>query len=111
MAQAAAGHRKQFLLERDRKSSVIPSRGVAKEYLRGFQLNIAATHGNSGGPVFSLSTGKVFGVLAEGLPSPTGAVVPGIVKAEPIYPVLQHDSVNRMKVASIEDMPRRPPVI
>jgi S1-C subfamily serine protease len=89
-------------------SSIIPAPGIAVEYVKGFQLNIAATHGNSGGPVFSLTSGKVFGVLTEGLPDRDGLIVPGIVKAEPVYPVLEHDSVKRMKTASAENSPRMP---
>src|SRR5229473_7494526 len=43
-------------------SSVIPAAGVGTELLRGFQLDLTATHGNSGGPVFSIVSGRVFGV-------------------------------------------------
>jgi len=66
-------------------SSIIPSPGVSVQYLGGFQLDATATHGNSGGPVFSLETGKVFGVLTRGVNNPDGQLVPGIVKAEPVY--------------------------
>ena len=48
-------------------SSIIPAQGVAVEYLKGFQLNLTATYGNSGGPVVSLSSGKVLGVLQGGV--------------------------------------------
>jgi len=71
-------------------SSVIPSPGVTVNILQGFQLNITATYGNSGGPVFSLSSGKVFGVISEGLPDSSGKIIPGIVKAVPIY-VISND--------------------
>lgn len=68
-------------------SSVIPSPGVSVDILQGFQVNITATHGNSGGPVFSLASGKVFGVLSEGLPDPSGKLIDGIAKAVPIYTI------------------------
>jgi len=69
-------------------SSIIPSAGVPKEYLRGFQLGLTATHGNSGGPVFSLGTGKVFGVLQGGIVDTSGSILQGLSKAEPVYPIL-----------------------
>ena len=69
-------------------SSIIPSQGCNKEYLKGFQLGITATHGNSGGPVFSISSGKVFGVLQGGVFHNKGEILQGIAKAEPVYPVL-----------------------
>lgn len=69
-------------------SSIIPSPGTQKEYLRGFQLGLTATHGNSGGPVFSLATGKVFGVLQGGVKHTSGSLLQGLAKAEPVYPIL-----------------------
>lgn len=86
-------------------SSIIPAPGVAKDIVQGFQLNITATHGNSGGPVFSLATGKVFGVLAEGLPDPSGKIIPGIVKAVPVYSVLEAvGDIKSATPASIANM-------
>ncbi|MBI4128298.1 MAG: trypsin-like peptidase domain-containing protein [Parcubacteria group bacterium] len=82
-------------------SSIIPSPGVPKEHLKGFQLNITATHGNSGGPVFSLRNGKVFGVLQRGIQDREGNLLPGLVKAEPIYPVLEHDLLERIVRAPV----------
>jgi S1-C subfamily serine protease len=80
-------------------SSIIPSPGIDIELLKGFQLDITATHGNSGGPVFSLDSGKVFGVLSEGLPHPNkGDALPGIVKAEPVYAV--SDDVETIRSAT-----------
>jgi S1-C subfamily serine protease len=71
-----------------RLSSVIPAQGVPIDYLKGFQLDLTATHGNSGGPVFTVDSGRVFGVLQRGVLN-DGAEEPellaGIVKAEPIY--------------------------
>lgn len=78
-------------------SSIIPAPDVPKNLLKGFQLNLTATHGNSGGPVFSLNTGKVFGVLQRAVHDREGNLLPGLTKAEPIYPVLKHDFLNRIK--------------
>ncbi len=80
-----------------RISSIIPVAGVPIEHLKGFQLDMTATNGNSGGPVFSLETGHVFGVLQAGVMHPaTNAVVQGLTKAEPIYPVLDNDLIERL---------------
>jgi hypothetical protein len=78
-------------------SSIIPAPGVAREHVRGFQLDLTATNGNSGGPVFSIATGRVFGVLQGGPVNPqTGHPVHGITKAEPIYPLFDTDLVERL---------------
>jgi hypothetical protein len=78
-------------------SSIIPAPGIAREHLRGFQLDLTATNGNSGGPVFSLATGRVFGVLQGGVVNPEGGqTVQGIATAEPIYPLLDTDLVDRL---------------
>lgn len=80
-----------------RISSIIPLADVPVGDVRGFQLDLTATNGNSGGPVFSLETGHVFGVLQRGVVHPSsGAIIQGITKAEPIYPLLNHDLVNRL---------------
>jgi S1-C subfamily serine protease len=78
-------------------SSIIPSPDVPQKHLRGFQLNATATHGNSGGPVFSIDSGKVFGILSSGPTSGSGNALPGIVKAEPIYPALEAKVIGRVK--------------
>lgn len=78
-------------------SSIIPSSGVRKELVKGFQLGLTATHGNSGGPVFSLASGKVFGVLQRGVQETSGGLLAGITKAEPIYPLTVFDLIDRMK--------------
>jgi S1-C subfamily serine protease len=80
-------------------SSIIPGPNVKLKYLNGFQLNVTATHGNSGGPVFSINSGKVFGVLTLGVTHPTGELVQGLVKAEPVYPVIEKDFIQRLKDA------------
>ena len=86
-------------------SSIIPAQGAALEHLKGFQLNITATHGNSGGPVFFPETGKVFGVLQKGVRGQNGNFLQGITKAEPIYPVFEHDSLNRILKAPVGKIP------
>jgi len=78
-------------------SSIIPAPNAPQKYLKGFQLNLTAAPGNSGGPVFSLTTGKVFGVLQAGPVDPKGNVVPNLTKAEPVYPVFEHDFLNQIK--------------
>jgi S1-C subfamily serine protease len=76
-------------------SSIIPASGVPREHIRGFQLDLRVTHGNSGGPVFSLATGQVFGVLQGGVEHPLTRVAV-VAKAEPIYPIFDNDLVNRL---------------
>jgi S1-C subfamily serine protease len=79
-------------------SSIIPAQGVSVQHLRGFQLDLTATNGNSGGPVFSLQTGKVFGVLQGGAVHPaTGHAVQGLTKAEPVYPLFADDVLDRLR--------------
>ncbi len=79
-------------------SSIIPAQGVSLQHLRGFQLDLTATNGNSGGPVFSLHTGKVFGVLQSGAVHPgTGHAVQGLTRAEPIYPLFADDVLDRLR--------------
>lgn len=82
-------------------SSIIPGPDVPQKHLKGFQLNLAATGGNSGGPVFSLSTGKVFGVLQRGVVDRGGKIVPNLTKAEPVYPVFEYNSLEEMKKMEI----------
>lgn len=81
-------------------SSIMPAQGVDTKHLKGFQLDLTATNGNSGGPVFSLESGKVFGVLQGGAVHPqTGHMVQGLTKAEPIYPVLEEKLLNHLRKA------------
>ena len=68
-------------------SSIIPAQGVAREHLKGFQLDLLSAPGNSGGPVFCPSTGKVFGVLQGGPVDPKGNPILGLTIAEPV----EHD--------------------
>jgi S1-C subfamily serine protease len=77
-------------------SSIISAPGALCKDVKGFQLDLTATNGNSGGPVFSLQTGEVLGVLQGGARHPDGYMVQGITKAEPIYPLLQNDPIERL---------------
>ena len=86
-------------------SSIIPSPDIAQEHLKGFQLNLIATHGNSGGPVFSPETGRVYGVLQLGVRGLDGNFLHGITKAEPIYPIFEHDSLTRILEAPVGKIP------
>ena len=81
-------------------SSIIPGPNIDISLLSGFQLDITATNGNSGGPVFLPTSGKVFGVLSESCPHPKGGIVPGLVKAEPVYAV--SDDVESIKTATVK---------
>ena len=80
-------------------SSIIPGPNVSLDLLGGFQLNVTATNGNSGGPVFSMATGRVFGVLTLAVSHPTGGIVHGLVKAEPVYPVTEPGFMKRLRKA------------
>ena len=42
-------------------SSIIPASNVMLEHLGGFQLNVTATHGNSGGPVYFIDSMRAYG--------------------------------------------------
>ncbi len=86
-------------------SSIIPAAQAPIENLQGFQLNIAATHGNSGGPVLMQDTGRVLGVLQGGVLANDGSILQGIAKAEPIYPFYLEDTINNILNASPEDFP------
>lgn len=83
-------------------SSIIPSPGIDISLLKGFQLDITAAHGNSGGPAFFIDSGKVFGVLTQGIQQLDGKLLPGLVKAEPVYAV--SDEIENIKTATIDSM-------
>ncbi|MFH1885203.1 MAG: serine protease [Pseudomonadota bacterium] len=72
-------------------SSVIPSSNVPKELLRGFQLDLTATHGNSGGPVFSMRSGKVFGVLQGGIQKAQGYII-----SQPVWPIAEGHAIDEI---------------
>lgn len=88
-------------------SSIIPSPGAGKEHVKGFQLDLTATYGNSGGPVFSLESGKVFGVLQGGVTSQMGKLVPGFTKAESVYPLMEDRIMSDILTLTEEEMKRR----
>lgn len=75
-------------------SSIIPTPGAAREHVKGFQLDVRATHGNSGGPVFSWDTEQVFGVLQGGVNDEYGNHL--FSKAESIYRLLDLGSVDEV---------------
>jgi len=85
-------------------SSIIPSPGTAVEYVDGFQLDLTATFGNSGGPAFNWETGKVFGVLQAGVRDQDDNIVQGIARAEPIYKITGDDTLERLLTMSLEDI-------
>jgi hypothetical protein len=80
-------------------SSVIPAAGIPRDDVLGFQLDITATNGNSGGPVFALATGQVFGVLQSGVLHTASRQPFGLTKAEPVYPLMTDDTVERLLAA------------
>lgn len=88
-------------------SSIIPSPGAAVEHIKGFQLDLTATYGNSGGPVFSVESGKVFGVLQGGIVSEKGVLVPGISKAEPVYPLINDRTMKDILEMTDEEIRKR----
>lgn len=87
-------------------SSIIPAAGVSLDYLKGFQLNLFASHGSSGGPAFIYESGRVFGAIESNVIGRDGKPVQGMVKAAPIYPVLEHGSVRRMLEVPLSSMPK-----
>jgi len=75
-------------------SSIIPAPETPREHIDGFQLDLRATHGNSGGPVFSWHTGKVFGVLQGGIDDGHGSHL--FSRAESVYRLLDLGVVDEM---------------
>jgi hypothetical protein len=65
--------------------------------VKGYQLDLTTTTGNSGGPVFSLESGKVFAVLQGGVIQPgSNSILQGVAKAEPIHPAIEDGVVQRL---------------
>lgn len=89
-------------------SSISPIRGVPKEHVKAFQLNAAATYGNSGGPVFSPSNGKVFGVLQGGVAQHNGDIYQGLTRAEPVYQVFRNGGMDRVMTIRHPDDKTKP---
>jgi hypothetical protein len=80
-------------------SSIAPAPTAREEFVAAFQLDLTATHGNSGGPVFAWETGRVIGVVQSGPVTAPDTPLPGIVRAEPIYRLLRDDLIPRLKAA------------
>jgi S1-C subfamily serine protease len=78
-------------------SSIVPAQDIPQEQLKSFQLNLTATYGNSGGPVFSVANGKVFGVLQGGIQDRQSTILPGLARAEPVYPIVNPRDVGLIK--------------
>jgi S1-C subfamily serine protease len=80
-----------------RISSIVPLAGVPASDVKGYQLDLNVTNGNSGGPVFSLKSGKVFGVIQGGVvQAASKTILHGIAKAEPIHPAIEDGVVQRL---------------
>jgi|HubBroStandDraft_1064217.scaffolds.fasta_scaffold184196_1 serine protease Do len=77
-------------------SAILPSQGVGREHLSGFQLDLLSAPGNSGGPIFDPATGKVFGVLQGGPVDPKGNPILGITTAEPVYPAFDQGVIEKL---------------
>lgn len=75
-------------------SSIIPTPGAAREHVQGFQLDLRATHGNSGGPVFDWQSGRVLGVLQGGVDDDCGNHL--FSRAESIYRLLDLGAVQEL---------------
>jgi trypsin-like peptidase len=69
--------------------TIIPLAGVPASDVKGYELDLTAANGD-GGPAFSLKSGKVFGVLQGGI------IQPGIIKAEPLHPIIEEGVVQRL---------------
>jgi S1-C subfamily serine protease len=82
-------------------SSIAPMPGVSEDLVERFQLDITTTFGNSGGPVFSWKSGKVFGVLQGGPSQRDGSTLPGIALAEPIYFLFRSGVIDRIRTISL----------
>jgi hypothetical protein len=87
-------------------SSIAPSHYANVNHVKGFQLDITATFGNSGGPVFSWETGGVIGVLQGGAKHESGALLPGLARAEPIYRILRDRTLDNLKAWQPGTVPR-----
>lgn len=81
-------------LSRGIVSSTIPTSGVSRDHVTGFQLDLKTTHGNSGGPVFCWETGRVFGVLQGGINDQYGNHL--FSRAESVYRLVDAGLVERV---------------
>jgi Trypsin-like peptidase domain len=78
-------------------STISPFEGVEESRARMFQLDITATHGNSGGPVFNKLSQRIIGVLQGGIVHSSGTLLPGLVRCEPVYRFLADNVVQFVK--------------
>lgn len=81
-------------LSRGVVSAILPSSDIGRNHVRGFQLDLRATHGNSGGPVFSWASGRVLGVLASGINDDYGHHL--FSNAESIYRLVDGGLVEQL---------------
>jgi len=79
-------------------SSVTPGAGVPRQLIRAFQLDLGATGGNSGGPVFLWDSGLVFGALEAG--------VGHLTKAAAIHHALDPETLEALRRSPIGWYPR-----
>jgi len=80
-----------------RISTISPYEGVSREVVRVFQLDLTATHGNSGGPVFNQSNQKVIGVLQGGIIHTSGSLQAGLARCEPAHKFLAGHEIEYLK--------------
>jgi len=78
-------------------SSIAPAPGTKPAQVTGFQLDITATFGNSGGPVFDWSDGRVIGVLQGGPIQQDKKPLPGLAHAEPLYRIMKDGTIDRLR--------------
>ena len=78
-------------------SSIAPAPGTKPAQVTGFQLDITATFGNSGGPVFDWSDGRVIGVLQGGPIQEDKKPLPGLAHAEPLYRIMKDGTIDRLR--------------
>ena len=78
-------------------SSIIPAAGTSRPHVAGFQLDLRATHGNSGGPVFAWDSGRVFGILQGGVTDQYGSFL--FSRAESVYRLLDDGLIDTLLTA------------
>lgn len=86
-------------------STISPYSGVPLEHLKMIQLDMTATHGNSGGPVFNRSNEKIIGVLQGGILHTSGVIQPGLVRCEPVFRFLSGNEIDLLKSCSPGKLP------
>jgi trypsin-like peptidase len=84
-------------------SSIAPAPGAKPAQVTGLQLDITATFGNSGGPVFDWSDGQVIGVLQGGPTQQDKKPLPGLAHAEPLYRIMTDGTIDRLRNSDPHD--------